>query len=59
MFAIFINFQACIFIGVFIMIASTIGGLRNIVADSSSYEFYSWRINLSLILHKFIMNNMY
>ncbi|KAF3653806.1 Lysine histidine transporter-like 1 [Capsicum annuum] len=32
---------ACIFIGVFIMIASTVGGLRNIVADSSTYEFYS------------------
>ncbi|XP_051144706.1 lysine histidine transporter-like 6 [Andrographis paniculata] len=31
----------CIFIGVFIMVASTIGGLRNIVADSSTYQFYS------------------
>ncbi|WOH15473.1 hypothetical protein DCAR_0935014 [Daucus carota subsp. sativus] len=32
---------ACIIIGVFVMIASTIGGLRNIIADSSTYEFYS------------------
>ncbi|CAA2980314.1 lysine histidine transporter-like 6 [Olea europaea subsp. europaea] len=32
---------ACIFIGVFIMAASTVGGLRNIVADASTYEFYS------------------
>ncbi|KAL8167219.1 LOW QUALITY PROTEIN: hypothetical protein V2J09_008718 [Rumex salicifolius] len=32
---------ACIFIGVFVMFASTIGGLRNIVADSSTYSFYS------------------
>lgn len=32
---------ACIFTGVFIMLASTIGGLRNIIADSSTYEFYS------------------
>lgn len=32
---------ACIFIGVFVMFASTIGGLRNIVADSSTYRFYS------------------
>ncbi|KAL2546379.1 Lysine histidine transporter-like 6 [Forsythia ovata] len=31
----------CIFVGVFIMVASTIGGLRNIVADASTYEFYS------------------
>lgn len=30
-----------IFIGTFIMLASTIGGLRNIIADSSSYKFYS------------------
>ncbi|KAL9272416.1 Lysine histidine transporter-like 6-like protein [Drosera capensis] len=30
-----------IFVGVFIMLASTIGGLRNIIADSSSYSFYS------------------
>ncbi|KAI3796193.1 hypothetical protein L1987_38858 [Smallanthus sonchifolius] len=29
-----------IFIGVFIMLASTIGGFRNIIADSSSYDFY-------------------
>ncbi|XP_047959017.1 lysine histidine transporter-like 6 [Salvia hispanica] len=32
---------ACIFFGVFIMVASTVGGLRNIVVDSSTYEFYS------------------
>ncbi|XP_019164951.1 PREDICTED: lysine histidine transporter-like 6 [Ipomoea nil] len=32
---------ACIVIGVFMMVASTVGGLRNIVADSSTYEFYS------------------
>ncbi|KAG9152902.1 hypothetical protein Leryth_012523 [Lithospermum erythrorhizon] len=31
----------CIVVGVFIMFASTIGGLRNIVTDSSTYEFYS------------------
>lgn len=36
----FINWS-CIFIGVFIMIASTVGGLRNIVADSSTYKFYA------------------
>ncbi|XP_021754509.1 lysine histidine transporter-like 6 isoform X2 [Chenopodium quinoa] len=36
----FINW-ACIIIGVLIMLASTIGGLRNIVMDSSSYCFYS------------------
>ncbi|XP_019168377.1 PREDICTED: lysine histidine transporter-like 6 [Ipomoea nil] len=32
---------ACIVIGVFIMVASTIGGVRNILADSSTYQFYS------------------
>ncbi|XAR65401.1 hypothetical protein NMG60_11009523 [Bertholletia excelsa] len=32
---------ACICVGVYIMLASTIGGLRNIITDSSSYEFYS------------------
>lgn len=32
---------ASIFIGVFIMLASTIGGLRNIIADSSTYRFYT------------------
>lgn len=31
----------CIFIGVFIMMASTVGGLRNIIADSSTYKFYT------------------
>ncbi|KAM7271386.1 hypothetical protein ACFE04_030600 [Oxalis oulophora] len=31
----------CIVVGVFIMMASTIGGLRNIVADSSTYDFYT------------------
>ncbi|XP_047341223.1 lysine histidine transporter-like 6 [Impatiens glandulifera] len=36
----FINW-ICIIVGVFIMVASTIGGLRNIVADSSTYQFYS------------------
>ncbi|GFZ18509.1 transmembrane amino acid transporter family protein [Actinidia rufa] len=36
----FVNWT-CIYIGLFIMLASTIGGLRNIVADSSTYEFYS------------------
>lgn len=36
----FVNW-ACICIGMFIMVASTIGGFRNIVADSSTYEFYS------------------
>ncbi|KAG5152511.1 hypothetical protein JHK84_028983 [Glycine max] len=32
---------AAIYIGVCIMLASTIGGLRNIVADASSYSFYT------------------
>ncbi|KAJ8760753.1 hypothetical protein K2173_018661 [Erythroxylum novogranatense] len=36
----FINW-ASICVGVFIMMASTIGGFRNIVADSSTYTFYS------------------
>ncbi|CAI9096268.1 OLC1v1032367C1 [Oldenlandia corymbosa var. corymbosa] len=36
----FVNWS-CIFIGVFIMIASTVGGLRNIVADASTYKFYT------------------
>ncbi|KAJ6901192.1 lysine histidine transporter-like 6 [Populus alba x Populus x berolinensis] len=36
----FINW-ACIFVGVFIMMASTIGGFRNIVTDASSYRFYT------------------
>ncbi|KAL3510849.1 hypothetical protein ACH5RR_030250 [Cinchona calisaya] len=36
----FINW-ICIFIGVFIMVASTVGGLRNIIADSSTYKFYT------------------
>ncbi|XP_010551300.2 PREDICTED: LOW QUALITY PROTEIN: lysine histidine transporter-like 6 [Tarenaya hassleriana] len=30
-----------IFIGLFIMVASTVGGLRNIIADSSTYSFYT------------------
>ncbi|XP_061345642.1 lysine histidine transporter-like 6 [Gastrolobium bilobum] len=36
----FINW-ASIYIGVCIMLASTVGGLRNIVADASSYSFYT------------------
>ncbi|KAI3976890.1 hypothetical protein MKX01_008748 [Papaver californicum] len=36
----FINW-ACIVVGMFIMFASTIGGLRNIIIDSSTYSFYS------------------
>ncbi|CAA3022785.1 lysine histidine transporter-like 6 [Olea europaea subsp. europaea] len=32
---------AWVFFGVFIMLASSAGGLRNIIVDSSSYEFYS------------------
>ncbi|XP_019099209.1 PREDICTED: lysine histidine transporter-like 6 [Camelina sativa] len=36
----FINWIS-IFVGVFIMLASTIGGLRNIIADSSTYSFYA------------------
>ncbi|WJX14020.1 hypothetical protein P8452_04336 [Trifolium repens] len=36
----FINW-ASIYIGVCIMLASTIGGLRNIIADSSTYSFYT------------------
>ncbi|KAM1170264.1 hypothetical protein ACFX2G_021161 [Malus domestica] len=31
----------CIFIGVFIMLASTVGGFRNIIADASTYRFYT------------------
>ncbi|XP_057962842.1 lysine histidine transporter-like 6 [Malania oleifera] len=30
-----------IFIGVFIMLASTIGGMRNIITDASTYSFYT------------------
>lgn len=33
--------QISIIVGVFIMLASTIGGLRNIIADSSAYRFYA------------------
>lgn len=33
--------QGSIFLGVFIMVASTIGGLRNIIKDSSTFKFYS------------------
>ncbi|KAF3431815.1 hypothetical protein FNV43_RR26551 [Rhamnella rubrinervis] len=36
----FINW-ACIYIGAFIMFASTIGGLRNIIVDASTYSFYT------------------
>ncbi|KAF8040224.1 hypothetical protein BT93_B2456 [Corymbia citriodora subsp. variegata] len=36
----FVNW-ASIIIGVFIMMASTIGGLRNIVTDASTYHFYA------------------
>ncbi|EEF33263.1 amino acid transporter, putative [Ricinus communis] len=36
----FINW-ASILVGVFIMIASTIGGFRNIVTDASTYRFYT------------------
>ncbi|KAI4373298.1 hypothetical protein MLD38_011434 [Melastoma candidum] len=36
----FINWIS-IFIGVFIMFASTIGGLRNIIADASTYRLYT------------------
>ncbi|XP_030471800.2 lysine histidine transporter-like 6 [Syzygium oleosum] len=36
----FVNW-ASIIIGVFIMMASTIGGLRNIIADASTYRFYA------------------
>lgn len=31
----------CIFLGVCIMVVSTVGGLRNIIKDSSSFSFYS------------------
>lgn len=34
-------FQAAICIGVCIMLASTVGGFRNIIADASTYEFYT------------------
>ncbi|QCD90055.1 lysine histidine transporter-like 6 [Vigna unguiculata] len=36
----FINWGS-IYVGVCIMLVSTIGGLRNIVADSSTYKFYT------------------
>ncbi|GAU23525.1 hypothetical protein TSUD_40040 [Trifolium subterraneum] len=36
----FINWGS-IYIGVCIMLASTVGGLRNIIADSSTYSFYT------------------
>ncbi|XP_004298301.1 PREDICTED: lysine histidine transporter-like 6-like [Fragaria vesca subsp. vesca] len=36
----FVNW-ASIFVGVFIMLASTIGGFRNIVTDASTYRFYT------------------
>ncbi|XP_021299686.1 lysine histidine transporter-like 6 isoform X1 [Herrania umbratica] len=32
---------SCIFIGLFIMMASAIGGLRNIITDASTYSFYA------------------
>ncbi|WOL20074.1 lysine histidine transporter-like 6 [Canna indica] len=31
----------CIILGVIIMVVSTVGGLRNIIKDSSTYRFYS------------------
>ncbi|PQQ09647.1 hypothetical protein Pyn_27371 [Prunus yedoensis var. nudiflora] len=31
----------CIFIGMFIMLASTVGGFRNIITDASTYRFYT------------------
>lgn len=34
-------YQASIYIGLFIMVASTIGGLRNIITDASTYSFYT------------------
>lgn len=41
-FLLYVNiFQGCIFVGVFIMMASTIGGLRSIIADASTYSFYT------------------
>ncbi|CAN1244797.1 Lysine histidine transporter-like 6 [Linum perenne] len=36
----FINWGSIV-IGVFIMLASTMGGFRNIIADSSKYKFYT------------------
>ncbi|KAK9997840.1 hypothetical protein SO802_017443 [Lithocarpus litseifolius] len=32
---------SCIFVGFFIMLPSTIGGFRNIIADASTYSFYT------------------
>ncbi|XP_021814390.1 lysine histidine transporter-like 6 [Prunus avium] len=32
---------ACILIGMFIMLASTVGGFRNIITDASTYRFYT------------------
>ena len=33
--------QGCIVVGVLLMIVSTIGGLRSIVQDASTFQFYS------------------
>lgn len=33
--------QGCIVIGVLLMVVSTIGGLRSIVQDASTFQFYS------------------
>jgi hypothetical protein len=34
-------FQGCIVIGVLLMCASTIGGLKSIIQDASTFQFYS------------------
>jgi hypothetical protein len=33
--------QGCIVVGVLLMLASTIGGLRSIIQDASTFQFYS------------------
>jgi hypothetical protein len=33
--------QGCIVVGVLLMLVSTIGGLRSIIQDASTFQFYS------------------
>jgi hypothetical protein len=33
--------QGCIVVGVLLMLVSTIGGLRSIIQDASTFKFYS------------------
>jgi hypothetical protein len=38
---IYLLLQGCIVVGVLLMFASTIGGLRSIIQDASAFQFYS------------------